>query len=258
MKMIRRLFIGILLFALVGVVLMLGGLPITLYAGPGFGHHYAIAYQDDESYTGVKSDVEVAIPILRDCVGPPQDTLSSAKVAVILYGGETRWVELGWTRHATENCQVKHYWAIQQGDPQILDSPLPTIGARYEYRIAQDQANELWSVTIYLVDSNSNRIQKEWEKKDINPGFTVGNEIQAFGETFYSQENDMGVSGLLYLNWRDTDEDWHGWHGWEHWPTGDLPPYYVVGVPPDYDDNVQVHGNQGNPVPPDAACPHDW
>lgn len=263
MKMIRRLFIGILLFALVGVVLVLRGLPTTLYADPGFGNHYAAAYQFSgiPKYTGAKSDVEVAIPILRDCVEegcPSGDTFSAAAVFVHRFGVPDRWVEAGWARDAGENCQVKHYWAIQPGDPNFIQSPLPWIGYRYEYRVAQDQANGKWSVKIWLVDNNSNRIRKEWEKKDINPGFTVGHRILAQGETFYSQENDMEVSGLLYLKWRDTNRKWHGWHGWEHWSTGDLPPYYVVGIPPDDDNNVQVYGNQGNPVPPDAACPHDW
>lgn len=256
----RIWLLGRVLLALIGIfALVANPLGSKVRADSSYGHQYAIAYQDSESYTGVKADIEVAAPILRDCVTGgcwSSDTLSSAKVAILNGPAENlKWVEMGWTKHAATACAIRHYWAIQPGTPHFVDWPMPMIGQRYEYRIAQDQAGSLWSVTVYHVDSSGTRISKDWWNYEVNPSFTVGDEIQAFGETFYSWANDMGVSGLLDLHWRDTGSDWHGWHGWEEKERGDTPPYTVIGVPPDDDDNIQVYGNQGNPVPPNAACP---
>ncbi len=64
---------------------------------------------------------------------------------------------------------------------------------------------------------------------------------------------NMGVSGLLSLKWMDINGQWHPWNG----PSSQHvdQPYNLFPVAPDTNNNIQVSGNNGNPVPPGAPCP---
>lgn len=87
-----------------------------------------------------------------------------------------------------------------------------------------------------------------------NAGFDHGDRIQALGEVDSATRlNDMGVSGLMSLLWMDSETLWHSWNGWQRGVVDS--PYAVVGVSPDVNNNVQVSGNNGNPIPPAAPCP---
>jgi len=63
----------------------------------------------------------------------------------------------------------------------------------------------------------------------------------------------MGVSGLKSLLWKDISSSWYSWNGWQNGIVDS--PYQIVGIPPDINNNVQVYGNNGNPIPPSAPCP---
>jgi hypothetical protein len=81
-----------------------------------------------------------------------------------------------------------------------------------------------------------------------------GDQIQAVGEVMsQTMINDLGISGILSLKWKDASI-WHTWDGWFH-GTIDYPPYQIIGISPDINNNVQVSGNNGNPIPPSAPCP---
>ncbi len=64
----------------------------------------------------------------------------------------------------------------------------------------------------------------------------------------------MGISGLLSLKWKYSISQWTYWNGWNSGVV-DHPPYSIVGIPPDANNNVQISGNNGNPIPPGAPCP---
>jgi hypothetical protein len=88
-----------------------------------------------------------------------------------------------------------------------------------------------------------------------NPGMNSGVRLQAVGEVNSPQQlNDLGVSGILTLRWQMSNLIWSNWDGWTL-GINDNPPYVIQGVLPDESNNVQIFGNNGNPVPPDAPCP---
>ncbi len=81
-----------------------------------------------------------------------------------------------------------------------------------------------------------------------------GSIIQASGEVQSIRKmNDMGVAGILSLKWKGQN-NWFYWGGWDLGVLDTLP-YNIVGVSPDTNNNVQVFGNNGNPIPTDALCP---
>lgn len=88
-----------------------------------------------------------------------------------------------------------------------------------------------------------------------NPGMNSGIGIQTVGEVHsISIQNNMGVKRILSLKWREVNPSWHYWNGW-NFGVRDYPPNAIVGLQPDPNNNVQVSGNNGNPIPPNAPCP---
>jgi hypothetical protein len=88
-----------------------------------------------------------------------------------------------------------------------------------------------------------------------NPGMNYGSSLQAVGEVdSVSKINDMGISGILSLKWRNLNSQWLYWDGWSSGVI-DNPPYNIIGVGPNPYNNVQIYGNNGNPIPPGAPCP---
>jgi hypothetical protein len=80
-----------------------------------------------------------------------------------------------------------------------------------------------------------------------------GYQIQAGGEVYsVSKWNDMGISSFLSLKWMDQGNLWHYWDGWVF--GGIDAPYEIGGIAPDGNNNVQVLGNNGTPIPPTAPC----
>jgi hypothetical protein len=83
---------------------------------------------------------------------------------------------------------------------------------------------------------------------------SVGSIIQAVGEVDSPNKlNDMGIAGVLSLKYKRADGIWIAWNGWDQAVIDS--PYRVVGVPPDSNNNIQISGNNGNPIPTDAPCP---
>ena len=203
-------------------------------------HFYAQATKYGTFY-GVWATIETADPVIREPL------FSYSSINIIDNSG--KWVETGWIKSSASGCVPKFSWAIQPGIANIIPSPLPTIGVAYQYMIEKISDGN-WRIQIMTIDGFV--IVSVYIP---NPGMNSGIDIQAVGEVdSISKQNDMGVSGILSLKWRDINQIWHYWNGW-NFGVRDYPPYSIVGVQPDPNNNVQVSGNNGNPIPPYAPCP---
>lgn len=203
------------------------------------------------SITGVKGRIEVAHPGLRD----PGALMSSASINIYRDvgggGNPLRTYEGGWSRETVLNCDQKLFWATRYGpnpDDYSIEWIGPAqIGATYEFRFAQDQPNGYWSVTVWRVYSDGSK-QQIFKRTDLSTlRWSSGEAVQCVGEVAETNIQDMGVSGLLRLKWRDTDAGWHGWHDRDI--SYEDPPYHIVRVPFDPGNARQVYGNNGNPGP---------
>ncbi len=202
-------------------------------------HFYAQAQKDGEFY-GVWATIETADPAIREPI------FSYASINIVAPTGQ--WVETGWIKSPISGCVPKFSWAINPGVANIIDTPRPTIGVPYQYMIEKISDGN-WRLRI--METNGIVIVQE----DIsNVGMDSGSIIQAVGEVdSVGKLNDMGVSGLVSLKWK-SQSTWFYWGGW-NLGVQDYPPYRIVGVTADPNNNVQISGNNGNPVPPDAPCP---
>jgi hypothetical protein len=237
--MIRRKAILPVSILVVGLGLFLTPLSNGITEAAG-SHFYAQATKSGTFY-GVWATIETATPKLRE------QLFSYSSINII--GSSGKWVEAGWIKLQSQGCVPKFSWAIQPGNANIISNPSPTVGVAYQYIIYRISSGN-WKLQIantsglVLVDINIS-----------NPGMNYGTQIQAVGEVDSPNKlNDMGVSGLLSLKWRNSSSIWYYWNGWTK-GVEDNPPYHVVGVTGDPNNNVQVYGNNGNPVPPGAPCP---
>jgi len=203
-------------------------------------HYYAQVAKSGIFY-GVWATIETANPVIREPL------FSYASINILdSYG---RWVETGWIKGSFTGCVPKFTWAIQPGNANIINSPLPTVGVAYQYRIYKN-SNGYWGLTIMRTDGTVIKSVSIY-----NPSMDYGSSLQAVGEVAsVSKINDMGVSGILSLKWRDVNLNWFNWDGWSYGVI-DNPPYNIFGIPPNPYNNVQIYGNNGNPIPPGAPCP---
>jgi len=202
---------------------------------------YYAQVQKDGQFYGVWATIETPNPVIRE------PYFSYASINII--GPDGKWIETGLDKGLYTDCIPKFIWAIQPGTLMVVLSPLPTVGMAYQYLIEKITDGQ-WSLQIittsgYVIfNTNIN-----------NPGLNFGTKIQATGEVnSVSKLNDMGVAGLLYLKWKMANSNWSYWNGYTNGVVN-FPPYQIVGVPPDPSNNVQISGNNGNPIPPDAPCP---
>lgn len=202
-------------------------------------HYYAQVIKYGTFY-GVWATIETANPAIRE----PFFSYTSINIL----DNEGKWVETGWVKSSTSGCVPKFSWAIQPGTANIIPSPLPSIGVAYQYKIEKISDGN-WrlqimttnGVVIYSVDIS-------------NPGMNSGVSLQAVGEVdSITKQNDMGVSGILSMKWKEVNPFWYNWDGWS-FGVKDYPPYTIVGLQPNPNNNVQVSGNNGNPTPPNAPC----
>ncbi len=236
-RKLALLFIPIL-GMVTGAFLINPGPPLSVSEAAG-SHFYAQAKKNG-TYYGVWATIETADPKIREVY------FSYASVNII---NGTKWVETGWVKSSTSGCVPKFSWAIQPGTANIIDSPRPSVGVAYQYQITRNSPGS-WKIRIM----NTGGLVL-WQTDVTNTGLNSGAEIQAVGEVdSANKKNDMGVSGLLSLKWRDSASIWYNWNGWALGVVNN-PPYSVVGVTGDPNNNVQVRGNQGTSVPPGAPCP---
>jgi hypothetical protein len=207
----------------------------------GRTHFYAQAVNSGLFY-GVWAIIETANPAIRE----PLFSYSSINIS----DNNGRWIETGWYKSPTDSCIPKFTWAIQPGNANVISSPTPTVGFSYQYMIDKVTDGN-WRLQILKTDGTV-----IYSQNISNPGMNSGTLLQAVGEVDSPTEiNDMGVSGILSLKWREsTPGIWHMWNGWVPGVI-DYPPYQIVGLPSDPGNNVQVYGNNGNPIPPNAPCP---
>lgn len=203
-------------------------------------HYYAQVIKSGTFY-GVWATIETANPAIRE----PFFSYGSINI-LDNYG---RWVETGWIKGTFTECVPKFTWAIQPGNVNIITSPLPTVGVAYQYLIYKI-SNGNWGLNIMRTDGTVIKSVNIY-----NPGMNYGSSLQAVGEVdSVSKINDMGISGILSLKWRDSNSQWFYWNGWIYGVI-DNPPYNIIGVGPNPYNNVQIYGNNGNPIPPGAPCP---
>lgn len=203
-------------------------------------HYYAQVTKSGIFY-GVWATIQTANPVIREPL------FSYASINILDDYG--RWVETGWIKGSITGCVPKFTWAIQPGSVNIISYPLPSVGIAYQYRIHKI-SNGNWTLTIMRTDGTV--IQSV---NIYNPGMDYGSSLQAVGEVdSVSKINDMGVSGILSLKWRDISLNWFNWDGWNYGVI-DNPPYHIVGIQSNPYNNVQIYGNNGNPIPPGAPCP---
>jgi len=216
-------------------------LPIVYTPENTMTHYYAQVNKQGTFY-GVWGIIETADPVIRE----PKFSYSSINII----GPSGQWIETGWIKSSTSGCIPKFSWATQEGNgqAQIIENPLPTVGVSYGY-ILQRTSPGYWKLWITRTDG------VVIVNVDIlNTGFNFGDQIQALGEVDSpTRLNDMGVSGLKSLLWKDISSSWYSWNGWQNGIVDS--PYQIVGIPPDINNNVQVYGNNGNPIPPSAPCP---
>lgn len=202
--------------------------------------HFYARIEKRGTFYGVWGTIETANPALREPL--------FSYVSLNIISPDGKWIETGWTKASNHGCVPKFTWATDPGTPYFIESPRPTVGIAYQYSITKVSDGN-WKLQI--MQTNGTVIVDS----DIpNPGMNSGNAIQALGEVdSLAKINDMGVSGLLSLKWRNQSGVWSLWNGWDS-DTQDSP-YGLMPITLDPDNNIQVFGNNGTPIPPQSPCP---
>jgi len=213
-------------------------LPVVLKNYMGKDHYYAQGYKIG-IFTGIRASITTADPVIRE------NGFSYASINISDSNG--LWVEMGWTKAPFTDCIPKFSFATQPGTPVLLAGAYPVVGRTYQYQIAK-VSDGYWNISYK--DLNGSLI---YETTLHNPGMDSATLVQAVGEVeSLNAINDMGVSNMVDLKFRNTSNIWYSWNGWAS--LKDIP-YHIVGITSDPSNNLQVYGNNGNPVPPNAPCP---
>jgi len=190
---------------------------------------------------GVWASIQTPNPAIRE------PHFSYASINIIASDG--KWIETG-IRKMSPDCVPRFVHAIQPGGPvTVLLSPKPTVGTFYQFKI-EKYTDGLW--TLFIMQTNGTVIYSTYID---NPGMNYGTRIQVSGELNSPFKlNDLGISEVTSLKWKMVNGNWGYWNWWEEGVI-ENPPYQVVGIPPDINNNVRLSGNNGNPIPPGAPCP---
>jgi hypothetical protein len=203
--------------------------------------YYAQAEHFESIIFGVWASIQTPNPAIRE------PYFSYASINIIAPDG--KWIETG-VRKMTPDCTPRFVYAKQPGGPvNVLLSPMPNIGVSYQYKI-EKFTDGLWTLNIML--TNGTVIYSTYID---NPGMNYGTRIQVSGEVHSPNAlNDLGISDVITLKWKLVNGNWSLWNGWAR-GVDDDPPYRVIGIAPDTNNNVRVSGNNGNPILPGAPCP---
>lgn len=214
-------------------------LPIIIKNPPA--RWYAQAEHFESIIYGVWASIQTPNPVIRE------PYFSYASINIIAPDG--KWIETG-IRKMSPDCVPRFVHAIQPGaEVTVLLSPLPTIGVSYQYKI-EKYTDGLW--TLYIMQTNGTVIYSTYI---ANPGMNYGRRIQVSGELNSPRKmNDLGISDVTSLKWKMVNSNWSYWNGW-HEGIIDNPPYQVIGILPDVNNNVRLSENNGNPIPPGTPCP---
>lgn len=139
-------------------------------------------------------------------------------------------------------------WAIQPANQHnYIPNVAPQIGTAYQYFLYRTGAG-VWRFQVARLDGVVivNQV--------INNAGLDGGQLAAGGKVLSpAHQNDMGVAGLLSLRYMNDQNQWVPWNG--PFSTLEDRPYHVVEINPYDGNNIQIYGNNGNPVPPGAPCP---
>ena len=213
------------------------------------GPYFYAKAQKSGTFQGVSARISTAIPSIKE----EEHAYHTINIQNKTMG---KYVEVGWIRTPYSNppCQPQFAWATQENNPvtganvHFVDWPIPTVGVSYDYYIYKKSDGAWWFEVrktdgTYMIPPMT----------ILNSGFNNGDFIEAGGEIVsLSGTNDLGVSNLKSLSWRDANGNWSSWGGYL---TRINAPLVLAGLNPDANNNIQVYGNQGLAVPPGAPCP---
>lgn len=210
----------------------------------------------NQTYKGVNAMISVPRPIIREPVH------SYSTIHLLTTGADhiTRGIEAGLLKGPSTQspCQTQIEYSFSSGGwlPQyaLIDT---SYAGEYEFSIVRT-GFETWRVNVW--DEFGTLV---WQSVHINiAGFDEANEMIAGGEVFSSrQQNDLGVSQFTNLRYKQTGSN--NWVPWDRYREvnrhGDgfaEPPYFLGGIAPDARNNIEIWGNNGNPIIPGSPCPN--
>ncbi len=211
-------------------------------------HFYAGARKNGAFY-GVAATIGTPIPAIRE----PNFSYSTVNILRSCTGCPIglAGMEAGIIRGLHTSCIPKFSFSTSDlgWSNRPIDSPRPVVGVAYRFYLFRISTNR-WRWQVW---QGMTKIYEHPGDISItaNGGFDSGTYISANGEVDSpNRYNDMGVSDLTGLSWMTSGLLWNSWNGWNtSLNTG--PPY----VRYDYDgNNIQVYGNNGNPLPPGTPC----